>query len=148
MVDPADADDLAQAHALQDAIQVEPASSGVLDVPSWDEASHAKVRDALLILNETLPDMRGAAGRRGDVDPVRHLIVTASGWGANPDQDVIYLNVTATRKRRHHGSSADDPRTGPGRRVLVSHGVRRHRPLPQERPRRVLDQQHYCDSQC
>ena len=41
--------------------------------------------------------LRGAAGRRGDVDPVRHLIVTASGWGANPDQDAIYLNVTATR---------------------------------------------------
>jgi hypothetical protein len=25
---------------------------------------------------------------------VRHLIVTASGWGLNPDQDAIYLNVT------------------------------------------------------
>lgn len=84
LVDPTDADDLAQAHALQDAIQVEQANRGVIEVPSWDEDSQAKVRDALLILNETLPDLRRAAGRRGDVDPVRHLIVTASGWGANP----------------------------------------------------------------
>jgi hypothetical protein len=27
---------------------------------------------------------------------VRHLVVTASGWGANPDQDAIYRNVTPT----------------------------------------------------
>jgi len=51
-------------------------------------------RDTLLALNETLPDLRRAAGRRGEVDPVRHLIVTASGWGANPDEDAVYLNVT------------------------------------------------------
>ena len=25
---------------------------------------------------------------------VRHLIVTATGWGLNPDKDAIYLNVT------------------------------------------------------
>jgi hypothetical protein len=28
------------------------------------------------------------------VDPVRHLIATAAGWGLNPDTDAIYLNVT------------------------------------------------------
>jgi len=52
------------------------------------------VRDALLVLNETLPDLRRAGGRRGEVDPVRHLIATASAWGLNPDKDAIYLNVT------------------------------------------------------
>jgi hypothetical protein len=29
-----------------------------------------------------------------EVDPVRHLIATAAGWGLNPDRDAIYLNVT------------------------------------------------------
>ena len=33
-------------------------------------------------------------GRRDEVDPVRHLIGTATGWGGNPDRDAIYLNVT------------------------------------------------------
>ena len=35
-----------------------------------------------------------AGGRRGEVDPVRHLIGTASAWGLNPEKDAIYLNVT------------------------------------------------------
>ena len=33
----------------------------------------------------------------GEVDPIRHLIVTATGWGLNPDKDAIYLNVTPKR---------------------------------------------------
>lgn len=55
------------------------------------------MRNALLMLNETLPDLKRAGGRRDAVDPVRHLIGTASGWGLNPDKDAIYLNVTPAR---------------------------------------------------
>ena len=36
-------------------------------------------------------------GREDEVDPVRHLIVTATGWGLNPDKDAIYLNVTPSK---------------------------------------------------
>ena len=45
------------------------------------------------------PSLTGAArpAARSEVDPVRHLIVTATGWGLNPDKDAIYLNVTPTR---------------------------------------------------
>jgi heat shock protein HslJ len=63
-------------------------------VPQCDPVSQKKVRDALLVLSETLPDLRNAGGKRGEVDPIRHLIATASGWGLNPDKDAIYLNVT------------------------------------------------------
>jgi hypothetical protein len=66
-------------------------------VPKWDSVSQKKVRDALLVLNETLPDLRRAGGRRGEVDPVRHLIASASARGLNPDKDAIYLNVTPSR---------------------------------------------------
>jgi hypothetical protein len=55
------------------------------------------VREALLALNETLPDLRRAGGRREEVDPVRHLIATASAWGLNPEKNAIYLNVTPSR---------------------------------------------------
>ena len=55
------------------------------------------VRDALTVLGGTLPDWRRAAGGRDEVDPIRHLIVTATGWGLNPDKDAIYLNVTPTK---------------------------------------------------
>ena len=97
LVNPADPQDMKQAHALQDAVKVSQRSVGKLETPNWDPASQKKVRDALLVLNETLPDLRRAGGHRGEVDPVRHLIATASGWGLNPDKDAIYLNVTPVR---------------------------------------------------
>ena len=48
-------------------------------------------------MNATLPDLRKAFGSRPQVDPVRHLIGTASGWGGNPEKEVIYLNVTPSK---------------------------------------------------
>ena len=98
LVDPADPQDVKQAQALQDAIKVsQPDGIGRFEVPNWDQASQKKVRDALLVLNETLPDLRNAGGRKDEVDPVRHLIGTASLWGLNPDKEAIYLNVTPTK---------------------------------------------------
>ncbi|VXB77936.1 conserved exported hypothetical protein [Burkholderia sp. 8Y] len=92
--DPNSPADLAKAHALQDAIRTEQASAGQFEVPAWDAASRTKVRDALLALATTLPDTHGMFGSRGEVDPVRHLIGSASGWGGNPDKDATYLTVT------------------------------------------------------
>ena len=87
-----------KSYALQDAIKVaQPGGPGKFEVPNWDRASHKKVRDALMVLGETIPDWRRAAGRRNEVDPIRHLIVTATGWGLNPDKDAIYLNVTPAK---------------------------------------------------
>jgi hypothetical protein len=95
LVDPADPKDMEAGRALQDAIKVDqPGGPGRVEVPNWDPVSQKKVRDALLVLNDTLPDMRRAAGKRGEVDPVRRLIAAASYWGLNPDKDAIYINVT------------------------------------------------------
>jgi hypothetical protein len=97
-VDPNDPKDIEQVHALQDAIKIsQPGGPGRLELPNWDETSLKKVRDALLVLNATLPDLRRASGLPGQVDPVRHLIATASAWGLNPDKEAIYLNVAPTR---------------------------------------------------
>ena len=94
LINPADPQEFKQVHALQDAVKVtQPCGPGRLEVPNWDHANQKKVRDALLVLNETLPDLRRAGGRKDEVDPVRHLIGTASAWGLNPDKDAIYLNV-------------------------------------------------------
>jgi hypothetical protein len=97
LVNPADPQDIKQVHALQDAIKVSQQSPGRFEVPNWDPVSQKKVRDAFLVLNATLPDLRKAFGRRNQVDPVRHLIATASAWGGNPDNDAIYLNVTPSK---------------------------------------------------
>jgi hypothetical protein len=38
-----------------------------------------------------------AFGTKPQVDPIRHLIGTAAGWGGNPDKDAKYINVTPTK---------------------------------------------------
>lgn len=95
LADPKNPEDMKQAHALQDAITVEqPGGPGTFEAPDWDPVSQKKVRDALIALSATLPDLRYAAGTdKSAVDPVRRIAAAASGWGLNPDKDAIYLNV-------------------------------------------------------
>jgi hypothetical protein len=97
LVDPNDPNDVQQVHKLQDAIKVEQQSAGALELPNWDRVSQKKVRDALLLLNETLTDTRRMFGSRDEVDPVRHLIGTAMGFGGNPEKDALYLPITPAK---------------------------------------------------
>lgn len=94
LVDPADPEDLKKVHTLQDAIKVSQKSPGKFEVPDWDAVSQKKLRDALLVLASTIPDFKGAFGSKAQVDPIRHLIGTAAGWGGNAAKDATYLNFT------------------------------------------------------
>ncbi len=94
LVDPTNPEDVKKVHALQDAIKVEQVGSGNFEIPAWDQASQKKVRDALLALGSTIPDFKKAFGTKAEVDPIRHLLGTAMGWGGNPDRDATYLNIT------------------------------------------------------
>lgn len=94
LADPADKKDMAQAHAVQDAIKVEQQGGpGKFEVPAWDQASQKKIRDLLIVLSDTLPDKNRMFGTRAEVDPVRFLLGTASAWGGNPDKEAVYLNA-------------------------------------------------------
>ena len=97
LADPNDPKDLAQVHALQDAIKVSQKGTGKLELPNWDQVSQKSIRDALLMLNDHTGGFAHAFGPRGQVDPVRHLIGTAAGWGGNPDKDATYLSVTPAK---------------------------------------------------
>jgi hypothetical protein len=97
LADPANPQDLKQAHTLQDAVTVKQRTPGRFEVPNWDPVSQKKIRDALLMMNASLPDLRRAFGSRVQVDQVRHLIGTAAAWGGNPDRDAMYLNVTPSK---------------------------------------------------
>ena len=97
LVDPNDAEDMAAAHALQDAIRVEQADAGTFEVPQWDEISQNKVRAALLDLASTLPDTRAMYGSRAETEPVRFLIGAAQGWGGLAATEALYLNVVPER---------------------------------------------------
>jgi hypothetical protein len=97
LVDPGDPKDIAQVHALQDATRISQRNPGKWEVPNWDQVSQKKVRDALLVLGSTIPDFKGAFGAKSQVDPIRHLIGSAVGWGGNPDKEATYLNITPSR---------------------------------------------------
>ena len=97
LVDPNDPNDVKQVHALQDAIKVSQKSPGKFEVPNWDQASQKKVRDALLVLASTISGFKDAFGTKGQVDPIKHLIGTAAGWGGNPDKDATYLSFTPAK---------------------------------------------------
>jgi hypothetical protein len=93
LVDPNDPKDLAEVHRLQNAIKVSQDAPGKLELPSWDQASLKEVREALLVLAKHTGGFSHAFGTKETVDPVRHLIGTAAGWGGNPDSDAIYLGA-------------------------------------------------------
>jgi len=98
-VNPNDPADMKAVHALQDAIQVEQAAVGTFEVPAWDQTSLKKLREALLALaaaNGGLDSSR-MFGRKGEVDPVQHLIGTAAGWGGNPPYAALYAGVEPKR---------------------------------------------------
>ena len=95
LVDPNDPKDVEAVHTLQDAIKVsQPGGPGTFKVPNWDASSQVKVREGLLSLASTIPDTKGMFGPKDKVDPIRHLIGSASAWGGNPEEDALYLNVT------------------------------------------------------
>jgi hypothetical protein len=91
LVDPNDPKDVEEVHRLQDAIKVSQRDAGKLELPKWDQASLKDIRQALLTLAKHTSGFSHAFGTRDKVDPVKHLIGTAAGWGGNPDRDATYM---------------------------------------------------------
>jgi hypothetical protein len=94
-VNPNDAADMKAVHALQDAIKVEQKAAGKFEAPDWDQESLKGVREALLALAAANGGIDSARmfGRKGEVDPVQHLIGTAAGWGGNPPTAALYAGA-------------------------------------------------------
>ena len=93
LVDPGDPDDIAEVNALQDRFALSAASAKPFVMPDYDMASLDATREALLALARGLTGFDHAFGARGEVDPIRHLLGTAAGWGGLPDREARYLGV-------------------------------------------------------
>ena len=93
LVDPNDRDDLAEVVALQDGLELTAASNVPFEMPDYDTASFDATRQALLSLAAGLDAFDRMFGTRDDVDPVRHLIGTAAGWGGLPATEATYIGV-------------------------------------------------------
>lgn len=93
LVDPADPADIEAVRAVQDGFAVTATASAAFELPDYDEVSFTATRQALLELARGLDGFAGAFGKRGEVDPIHHLIGAAAGWGGLPDAEATYLNV-------------------------------------------------------
>lgn len=98
LINPNDPADVQAVHALQDQVMVsQPGGPGTFEVPKWDAVSQGKIRDALTVLGDSLPDKNRMFGSKAEVEPVRRLIGVATAWGGNPEKDATYLNFTPSR---------------------------------------------------
>ena len=93
LVDESDPADIREANALQDQLKIEAASAKPYTHPEYDKESYETTYEALLVLSRANIDDSSTFGRKEDVDPVRHLLGTAWGWGGLPEEEASYLTV-------------------------------------------------------
>jgi hypothetical protein len=93
LVDAADPEDVAAVKALQDQLVIDAASSKPLEMPDYDEERFEAVLNAAKALARFAPNAADMFGPREAVNPVRHFLGTAFGWGGLPEEHAFYLNV-------------------------------------------------------
>ncbi|RLP77267.1 DUF1254 domain-containing protein [Mycetocola tolaasinivorans] len=93
LVDPTDPADVAAANRVQDGLAATSASSRAFELPEYDAASLDSTRNALLELGRGFSGFDHSFGTREEVEPIRHLIGAALGWGGLPESEAYYVNV-------------------------------------------------------
>ncbi|HEX5857510.1 MAG TPA: DUF1214 domain-containing protein [Microbacterium sp.] len=93
LVDPADPEDIAAVAGLQDRIVLVSESATPFAYPEYDAVSFDETRAALLALARNLDSFDHMFGSAGEIEPVRHLIGTAAGWGGLPSSEASYIGV-------------------------------------------------------
>ena len=86
-----DPEDIAAAHAAQDAIRISGGGPGPFEAPDWDADNLAAARKALNDLAVLGFDTTNAFGRPEEVKPVDHLVGAAAGWGGLPRSAAFYI---------------------------------------------------------
>ena len=89
-IDVLDPDDLAKAHAAQDAIEIGGGGEGPFEAPDWNTDQLAVARKALSDLSILGFSAAYAFGRKEEVRPVDYLVGAAAGWGGLPQSAASY----------------------------------------------------------
>ena len=93
LVDSEDPEDIKKVNAIQQQTTVEQMSAGKFETPNWDASSQDKIRAALKVLSATMENYDGSFGSKDEVNPVKFLFASATGWGGNPKKDAMYAGV-------------------------------------------------------
>lgn len=110
--DPADPDDLAAVHALQDATTIEAQSNRPFTHPEYDKEGLDATRKLLKELAQGLGNTDSMFGKKTDVDEVRHLIGAALGWGGMPETEAFYILQNYPHPAGHYTFSLRDVPVG------------------------------------
>jgi hypothetical protein len=97
LVDPGNADDVATVNGIQDAVSIEAASARPYEHPDYDEEGRKATFGALATLAKGVSGTARVFGRKEEVDPIRHLIGTAVGWGGLPETEAYYFSEAEAR---------------------------------------------------
>jgi hypothetical protein len=97
LVDANDPDDIAEVNRLQDRVILNLNSENAYTHPDYDQVSFEATKDAILALGKGVPDTTSTFGKQSEVDPIRHLIGTATGWGGLPETEAFYFMETEPR---------------------------------------------------
>ncbi len=97
--DPNDPEDMKAAHALQDAVKVEQADPGRLELPNWCEEDMVKMREAAAVLGSSVPDSSVFFGVKGDpgFTYLERMMGSGVGWGGLQRRDALYQQVVPER---------------------------------------------------
>jgi hypothetical protein len=90
LVDPNDQADIKIGNELQQKLKIDAGSAKPFAMPDYDMDSFKKTYDAIIELGAGVPDTTGMFGKKEDVDPLRHLIGSAVGWGGLPEYEAFY----------------------------------------------------------
>lgn len=93
LVDADDPEDVAAVNAIQEQFSVTAGSAEPYVLPAYDRESFDVVLQATLELGRFSSDSFYTFGAKEDVDPLRHFLGTALGFGGLPDEEAFYLNV-------------------------------------------------------
>ena len=90
LVDADDPEDVAAVNAIQDRMKIEAVSADPFVLPNYDRDAYAALIERLSALLPFADGIKGTFGTRESVNPVRHLIGTAVGWGGLPETEAMY----------------------------------------------------------
>ncbi|MGQ2914135.1 DUF1254 domain-containing protein [Microbacterium aurantiacum] len=102
LVDPASPADVEAVAAVQDGFVLDNDGAETFSAPAYDVASLDATRTALLSLASGLRAFERTFGGPDEVDPVRHLIGTAAGWGGLPLTEASYVGVAPNLPVGHY----------------------------------------------
>lgn len=92
-VDATSLEDNKAVSAIQDKIITKQSSVGKFEIPDWEEASRKETQGHILGLVKGMTNTKNMFGDELEVDPIRHLIGTAAGYGGLNQEHAMYLNV-------------------------------------------------------